>query len=109
MIARINPEKTRSKERTIRARASYTYLLPCGLQTIMDFSLATLPVETALIFWTFWTWAMDCMVIIVCIYECVYGDFKRNNFTKNSFFISYFLVENVTVLDACSFFLCSLS
>ena len=81
MIARINPLKTRSKERTISV-GIYTYLLPCGLQTIMDFSLATLPVETALIFWTFWTWAMDCMVIIVCTYECVYGDFKRNNFTK---------------------------
>jgi len=30
----------------------------------MDFSLATLPVETALIFWTFWTWAMDCMLYV---------------------------------------------
>ena len=54
---------------------------------------------------------MDCMLIIVCTYECVYGDFKRNNLHKNSPFLFpfNFLVENVTVLDACSFFLCSLS
>jgi hypothetical protein len=50
-----------------------TYLLPCGLQTIMDFSLATLPVETALIFWTFWTWAMDCMVLIICM-SAIYAE-----------------------------------
>ena len=53
-----------------------TYLLPCGLQTIMDFSLTTLPVETALIFWTFWTWAMDCMLyIFICLIECIYEDY----------------------------------
>ena len=54
---------------------------------------------------------MDCMVIIVCTYECVYGDFKRNNLQKLSLSISFlvFFGRNVTVLDACSFFLCSLS
>ena len=56
---------TRSKGSVWRSNfENGTYLLPCGLQTIMDFSLTTLPVETALIFWTFWTWAMDCMVLI---------------------------------------------
>ena len=33
--------------RVERTRASNTYLLPCGFQTIMDLALVTLPVETA--------------------------------------------------------------
>ena len=62
-----------------------TYLLPCGLQTIMDFSLTTLPVETALIFWTFWTWAMDCMIIYLCM--CVYK-VKKERRRAGDYFIS---------------------
>ena len=59
--------------------------MPCGLQTIMDFSLTTLPVETALIFWTFWTWAMDCMIIYLCM--CVYK-VKKERRRAGDFFIS---------------------
>ena len=69
---------TRSKGSVWRSNFEIgTYLLPCGLQTIMDFSLTTLPVETALIFWTFWTWAMDCMLyIFICLIECIYEDYR---------------------------------
>jgi hypothetical protein len=59
--AAITHREFRKKKRGID-----TYLLPCGLQTIMDFSLTTLPVETALIFCKLWTWAMDCMFIYLC-------------------------------------------
>ena len=70
-----------------------TYLLPCGLQTIMDFSLTTLPVETALIFWTFWTWAMDCMIIYLCM--CVYK-VKKERRRAGDYFISLVRVTSNT-------------
>ena len=87
-----------------------TYLLPCGLQTIMDFSLTTLPVETALIFWTFWTWAMDCMLyIFICFIECIYEEYRAvlSSFGKVFFAFSRFFQTRVRrsfVLASCSFF-----
>lgn len=93
---------TRSKGSVWRSNFEIgTYLLPCGLQTIMDFSLTTLPVETALIFWTFWTWAMDCMLyIFLCLIECIYEDYCAvlSPFGKVFFAFSIFS-------DACSSFL----
>ena len=67
--------------------------MPCGLQTIMDFSLTTLPVETALIFWTFWTWAMDCMIIYLCM--CVYK-VKKERRRAGDYFISLVRVTSNT-------------
>jgi len=68
-----------------------TYLLPCGLQTIMDFSLTTLPVETALIFCKLWTWAMDCMFIKYIYKECIYAAFTLVGFVfLCSFFFFFF-------------------
>ena len=79
---------TRSKGSVWRSNFEIgTYLLPCGLQTIMDFSLTTLPVETALIFWTFWTWAMDCMIMYLCM--CVYK-VKKERRRAGDYFISLY-------------------
>jgi hypothetical protein len=76
----------------------------------MDFSLTTLPVETALIFWTFWTWAMDCMLyIFICLIECIYEDYCAvlSSFGKVFFAFSWFFQTRVRrsfVLASCSFF-----
>ena len=40
-----------------------TYLLPCGRQIIMDLALDTLPVETATVLETCWTWAIADMIL----------------------------------------------
>mgnify|MGYP004089920921 CR=1 FL=1 len=105
--SRINQSRLIPSEKNDRVAENFesvgigTYLLPCGLQTIMDFSLTTLPVETALIFWTFWTWAMDCMLyIFICLMECIYGDYCAvlSPFGKVFFAFSIFS-------DACSSFL----
>ena len=82
---------TRSKGSVWRSNFEIgTYLLPCGLQTIMDFSLTTLPVETALIFWTFWTWAMDCMVLIWVYMSAKYEDCWERAFNLSRFSFFFF-------------------
>jgi len=78
----------------------------------MDFSLTTLPVETALIFWTFWTWAMDCMLyIFICLIECIYEDYRAvlSSFGKvffafSDFFRRVFVVPSFSP-RAASFFI----
>ena len=101
---------TRSKGSVWRSNFEIgTYLLPCGLQTIMDFSLTTLPVETALIFWTFWTWAMDCMVLIWVYMSAKYEDCWERAFNLSRFsfffFFPFFLSSSSPRLSGTNFFI----
>jgi hypothetical protein len=69
----------------------------------MDFSLTTLPVETALIFWTFCTWAMDCMLYIY-LFDRVYlwRLLRRFIVLWESFFCFFYFFRRVFVVPSFS-------